>query len=63
MVNSKNGAVFLILFTFQESGEDFRSRVAGIAVADYSFTLDALALKPSSFWAHQRWGLSFISVS
>ena len=49
MVNSKNGAVFLILFTFQESGRLQIPCCQGIAVADYRFTLDALALKPSSF--------------
>ena len=57
MVTSKNVTVFLIFLPFRKAGGlqipvfngicDPRSQ--GIAVADYSFTLDALALKPSSF--------------
>jgi len=34
---------------FRKAGEFQISRFQGIAVADYSFALDALALKPSSF--------------
>ena len=51
-VNSKDGIDFAILFTLEttrKAGELQILCCQGIAVADYSFTLDALALKPSAF--------------
>jgi hypothetical protein len=53
LVNSKDGINFAMLFTLRESlrasflppGRDCQ----GIALGNYSFTLDALTLKPSDF--------------
>ena len=49
MVKSKSVTVFLIFLPFRKAGGLQIPCCQGIAVADYSFTLDALALKPSSF--------------
>jgi hypothetical protein len=60
LVNSKDGVDFAMLFTLWASLSATTQQVGkagglhilccqGFAVADYSFTLDALALKPSDF--------------
>jgi len=52
-VNSMDGIDFAILFTLRESQRTSDpvppGRDQGIAVGNYSFTLDALTLKPSGF--------------
>ena len=52
-VNSKDGIDFAMLFTPWESQRTSDpvppGRDQGIAVGNYSFTLDALTLKPSGF--------------
>jgi hypothetical protein len=52
-VNSKDGIDFAILFTLRESRRTSDpvppGRDQGIAAGIYSFTLDALTLKPSDF--------------
>jgi len=55
-VNSKDGSDFAMLFTLKTTRKagglqilSRRRRDQGIAVGNYSFTLDAWALKPSGF--------------
>ena len=51
-VNSKDGIDFAMLFTQRESrrtSDPVALADQGIAVGNYSFTLDALTLKPSNF--------------
>ena len=48
-VNSRDGVDFALLFTLRESRRTSDPVLSGIAVAYYSFTRDALALKPSGF--------------
>ena len=52
-VNSKDGVDFSMLFTLRKTGGlqilSRRRRDQGIAVGNYSFTLDVLTLKPSGF--------------
>jgi len=52
IVNSKDGVDFAVLFTLKTTRKAGRLQILccqGIKVADYTFTLDALALKPSDF--------------
>ena len=52
LMNSKDGIDFAMLFTLKTTrkvGGLQILRSQGIAVVNYSFTLDALALKPSDF--------------
>ena len=52
IVNSKDGVDFAILFTLKTTRKAGGLQILccqGIKVADYTFTLDALALKPSDF--------------
>jgi hypothetical protein len=52
LVNSKDGIDFAMLFTLKttrKAGGLQILRCQGIAVGNYSFTLDALTLKPSGF--------------
>ncbi len=52
LVNLKDGVEFAMLFTLKTTRKAGGLQILccqGFAVADYSFTLDALALKPSGF--------------
>jgi hypothetical protein len=51
-LNSKDGVDFAMLFTLKTTRKAGGLQILccqGIKVADYTFTLDALALKPSDF--------------
>jgi hypothetical protein len=52
LVDSKDGIDFAMLFTLKTTRKAGGFQILccqGFAVAEYSFTLDALALKPSGF--------------